>query len=72
MRTEDGDEMEPMGAATMSVVQFANYNQECADAALTTFIQYLGFILLIQALLIIMIDRSILISDRLIIVNTDL
>ena len=49
--------MEPLGPATMSAVQFANYNQGCANAALSPFIQYLGFILLLQALLIIMIER---------------
>ena len=33
------------------------YNQACADAALTPFLQYLGFFLLMEALIIIMIEK---------------
>ena len=32
-------------------------NQACADAALTPFLQYLGFFLLMEALIIIMIEK---------------
>ena len=34
---------------TISMVNYANYNQTCADASLTTFLQYLGFFLLLEA-----------------------
>ena len=40
-----------------SIVNFANYNQRCSDASLTTLIQYLGFFLLIQALIVILIEK---------------
>ena len=39
------------------IVNFANYNQRCSDASLTTLIQYLGFFLLIQALIVILIEK---------------
>ena len=38
-------------------MNFANYNQRCADASLTPFIQYLGFFLLLQALIVILIEK---------------
>ena len=42
---------------TFCLVNFANYNQRCADASLTPFIQYLGFFLLLQGLLVILIEK---------------
>ena len=37
----------PSGA-TLSIVNYANFNQRCVDAAMTAFMQYLPFILFLQ------------------------
>ena len=46
----------PAGA-TLSLVNFANFNQDCIDVALTLYMQYLPFVLLIQAVSIIFIEK---------------
>jgi len=46
----------PSGA-TLSLVNFANFNQDCIDEALTVYMQYLPFVLLIQAVSIIFIEK---------------
>ena len=38
----------PSGA-TISMVGYANFHQDCIDAALTPFMQYLPFLMLLQA-----------------------
>ena len=43
--------------ATLTMVNYANFNQKCADATLTSFMQYMGFILLVQAIIIILIEK---------------
>ena len=45
---------------TISLVNYANYNQKCADASLTDFLQYLGFFLLLEALIIILIEKTLM------------
>ena len=44
----------------MSMVNYANYNQSCADASLTWFMQHLGFFLLVEALIIILIEKMLI------------
>ena len=46
----------PSGA-TISMVSFANFHQNCIDSAMTPFMQYLPFVMLIQAVLIIFIEK---------------
>jgi hypothetical protein len=46
----------PSGA-TKALVDYANQNQDCSDAALTGFMQYLPFFLLLQAVAIILMEK---------------
>ena len=39
------------------MVNYANFHQSCIDSALTTFMQYLPFVLLLQAVSIILIEK---------------
>ena len=43
--------------ATLTMVNYANFNQQCVDATLTPFMQYLGFLLLVEALVIILLEK---------------
>jgi len=54
----------PAGA-TISMVNYANFNQKCVDIAMTPFMQYLPFILLLQAVSLIMIEKMLLKIPRL-------
>eukprot|EP00092_Neocalanus_flemingeri_P032028 GFUD01034810.1.p1 GENE.GFUD01034810.1~~GFUD01034810.1.p1 ORF type:complete len:905 (+),score=215.05 GFUD01034810.1:108-2822(+) len=49
----------PSGA-TLSMVNYANFNQECVDSAMTPFMQYLPFILLLEAVSIILIEKMLM------------
>ena len=46
------------------MVNYANYNQRCADASLTWFLQYLGFFLLVEAVSIILIEKMLIKMPR--------
>ena len=46
----------PSGS-TNTLVNYANHNQACSDAALTPFMQYLPFVLLLQAVAIILVEK---------------
>ena len=48
------------GGATISMVNYANFNQDCVDTAMTPFMQYLPFILLLQAVSVIMIEKMLM------------
>ena len=48
------------GGATPSMVNYANFNQVCVDTAMTPFMQYLPFILLLQAVFVIMIEKMLM------------
>ena len=42
------------------MVNYANFNQRCVDEAMTPFMQYLPFIMLLQAVAIIMIEKMLM------------
>ena len=42
------------------MVNYANFNQACVDTAMTPFMQYLPFILLLQAVSVIMIEKMLM------------
>ena len=42
------------------MVNYANFNQKCTNATVTQFIQYLGFLLLVQAVIIILIEKALI------------
>ena len=45
---------------TLTMVNYANFNQKCTNATVTQFIQYLGFLLLVQAVIIILIEKALI------------
>ena len=60
-----GEDVGPFpNAVTLSMVNYANYNQHCADASLTWFLQYLGFFLLVEAVSIILIEKMLIKMPR--------
>ena len=46
----------PSGSTNM-LITYANHNKACSEAALTEFLQYLPFILLLQAVAIILVEK---------------
>ena len=46
----------PSGSTNM-LITYANHNKACSEAALTEFLQYLPFILLLQAVVIILVEK---------------
>ena len=49
----------PSGS-TNTLIQYANHHQGCADSALTVFMQYLPFVLLLQAVSIILVEKMLM------------
>ena len=45
---------------TLSIISYANFNQNCVDQAMTPFMQYLPFILFIQATCVILFEKMLM------------
>ena len=64
VREVNGTRMENLGpypsGATLSIVNYANFNQECVDKAMTPFMQYLPFILFLEAVFVIIVEKMLM------------
>ena len=61
LREQNGTRLDNLGpypsGGTISIVNYANFNQECVNAAMTGFMQYIPFILLLQAVAVIIVEK---------------
>ena len=46
--------------STLALVNYANFNQDCVDRALTGFMQFLPFLLLLQAVAVILLEKMLM------------
>ena len=64
MRVENGTRYENLGpypeGATLSIVNYANFNQNCVNSAMTGFMQYLPFVMFIEAVCIIIVEKMLM------------
>ena len=62
--SSNGTKYEDLGpypsGATLSIINYANFNQNCVDKAMTPFMQYLPFILFIEAVIVIIIEKMLM------------
>ena len=49
---------------TLSIVNFANFNQKCVDVAMTGFMQYLPFVLFLEAVAVIIVEKMMMSFPR--------
>ena len=69
LREENGtssfDNLGPYPAGgTVSLVNYANFNQECVNTAMTGFMQYIPFVLLLQAVAVIIVEKMMMSFPR--------
>ena len=68
LREENGTSYENLGpypsGGTISIVNYANFNQECVNTAMTGFMQYIPFILLLQAVAVIIVEKMMMSFPR--------